>query len=108
MSELLLCSIRFRPTTPEEFPSPWGWRGVAERNSKAALLIAPAARTTTSAEYSSRAPARSTTTRRTERPDVSVSSRVTNAPVSNVTFGVPQRRIHAHHLRAAFPLVMHG
>ena len=63
ISEELLCSIRLRPTSPEELPSPSGCRSLAERSSSAAELMAPAATTTTSAVYSSVAPSRSTTTR---------------------------------------------
>ena len=56
MSEELLCIIRWRPTTPEPLPRPSGCRSLAERSSSAAELIAPAATTTTSAEYVSRLP----------------------------------------------------
>src|SRR6266496_6010835 len=68
MSDELLCSIRCRPTTPEEFPRPPGCWSFADASSNAAELIAPPATTTTSAEYVSTAPSHSTTTRFTVRP----------------------------------------
>ena len=49
--------------------------------------MAPADTTTMSAEYVSEAPACSTTTPVTSRPDGLVTRRVTRAPVSSVTFG---------------------
>ena len=49
--------------------------------------MAPAATTTTSAEYVSVRPFRSTTTRSTRWPLGPVSSRVTSAFVRNVTLG---------------------
>ena len=87
ISDELLWSIRWRPTTPELFPRPSGWRSLAEASSSAAELIAPQEIATTSAVYSSRSPSRSTTTVVTERPPASVSRRTTRARVRRVTFG---------------------
>src|SRR5216684_2825209 len=71
----------------EPLASPRGCRSLAERSSSAAELMAPAETTTTSAEYVSVASPRFTTRRVTSRPDAPVSSFVTWALVSRVTFG---------------------
>ena len=64
-----------------------GLAGLAERKRSAAELIAPHETTTTSAEYVSCAPFRSTWTFVTSRPDALVSRRDTYASVTSVTFG---------------------
>ncbi len=87
VNDELLCSIRWRPTTPELLPSPFGWRSLAEPRSSALELMAPADTTTMSAVYSSCVPSRSTTTFSTLRPSALVTSRRTQAWVRSVTFG---------------------
>ena len=76
---------------------PVGWWSLAERSSSAAELIAPADTTTTSADVLLDARRRA---RRppgvTVRPSGDVSSRVTRASVSSVTFGCCERRLDAH------------
>ena len=57
-----------------------------------AEFAAPHETTTTSAEYVSRSPPRSTSTPVTVLPEASVFSFTASAPVSSVTFGVLQRR----------------
>ena len=108
INELLLCIMRLRPTTPDELPSPSGCRGEADCSSSAALLIAPAARTTRSAVYSSRAPSRVTTTRSTAPPDGVVSNRVTRAPVSRATFGYRSAGSTHTVCASALPLTRQG
>src|SRR6266496_2572329 len=66
---------------------PRGCWSLAERNSKAAELIAPQETTTISPQKVSTFPSRSTTTPRTSPPDASVCRRFTSEFVSNVTFG---------------------
>jgi hypothetical protein len=108
ISEELLCNMRCRPTTPEELPSPAGCFSFAERSNSAAELIAPPATTTTSAEYVSTVPSRSTTTRCTERPEASVSSRVTSARVRSVTFGYCSAGSTQTICESALPFTRHG
>src|SRR6266851_9688464 len=69
----------------ELLASPRGCLSLAERKRSAAELIAPHETTTTSAEYISRLPPRSTTTLFTSRPDESVSNRFTSEFVRRVT-----------------------
>src|SRR5437764_12062940 len=69
----------------ELLASPRGCLSLAERKSRAAELIAPHETTTTSAEYVSRLPPRSTITLFTSRPDEFVSSLFTSEFVRRVT-----------------------
>ncbi len=67
--------------------------------------MAPPATTTTSAEYVSVAPSRSTTTRSTVRPVGPVSSRVTSVLVSRLTLGYRRAGWTAITAASALPLV---
>ena len=83
--------------------------GVAgRRQQQAAELMAPQEVTTTSAEYSSWVPSRSTTTRVTVRPSGEVSSRVTGALVRQVHVGMAQGRLDADDMGVAVPLTRQG
>src|SRR6516162_6284343 len=83
----LLWSMRLRPTIPELLPRPCGWRSLADDRRRAAELMAPADRATTSAVYSSRSPSWSTMTLLTEPPSGLVSRRTTRELVRRVTLG---------------------
>src|SRR5215470_13129973 len=71
----------------ELLANPRGCLSFAERSSSAAELMAPHETTTTSAEYVSRLPLRSTTTDLTSRPELSVSRRFTMELISKLTLG---------------------
>jgi hypothetical protein len=75
-----------------------GCLSLAERNNSAAELMAAHATTTMSAARVSNLPFRSTTTCRTLRPDVSVSSRFTGAICQHGHIRILQRRVNAQNL----------
>ena len=79
-----------RPTWSDPFASPCGCLSLAELSKILALLAAPAEITTMSPVYTSRSPPRVTTTPVTVRPEGSVSSLVTSAPHTSVTFSRPR------------------
>ncbi len=81
---------------------------MAERNSSLAEFDAPADTTTMSPSYTSRWPSWDTTTPVTVRPVPSVSSLVTSASTSNVTFGASSSGRTAMVSASAFAWTRHG
>jgi hypothetical protein len=79
----------------EAVAEPVGVGVPGRRQQQAAELMAPQEVTTTSAEYSSWVPSRSTTTRVTVRPSGGVSGQVTWALVREVHVGMAQGRLDA-------------